>query len=220
MPKVEISSTAALVSATEREDASSQPHPRFSEIRPLRVLILGLAVLAAGYGTAHATEGGGTAFFMGQKTTQLGIMPAPGFSYAALTTYYEANSFVGSNGKTLVPRYDLNAEVGGGRFTYVLPDQIEGTTVGFAVQVPLVTSNYLKKSANGIVDGVDQRNYGMGDIKFSPINLGWKGNNLAGRFDSNFSVWASAPTGEYEANQPFNITRNYWSYWGGCPARC
>ncbi len=180
--------------------------------RAMRQLAAGMVLLAASNGAAQATEGGGTAYFQGQKTTNLGMLPPDGFSYSELNLFYDANKLAGRYGQSFLPKYHLEIEQLGGRFSYVFPEDFAGTKWGMTLQVPLQTM-LQKKSQDDVHFPVDRRQWGVGDVKFAPIQMGWSGDTAIGHIDHNVQVYFSAPSGQFDPNYPFNISRNYWSYW-------
>lgn len=178
-----------------------------------RHVVAGAAVLAAWAGGAQATEGGGTAYFQGQKTTNLGLLPPDGFSYSELNFFYDANKLAGRYGQSFLPKYHVEVEQLGARLSYVFPEQFAGTKWGMTLQIPMLQSMFQKKSPDEVHFPVDRRQWGLGDVKFAPIQMGWSGDTAIGHIDHNVQVYLSAPTGQYDNTYPFNVSRNYWSYW-------
>ena len=170
------------------------------------------AFLLAGHHQAAATEGAGTSYITGFQTVNLGIIAQPGVTWQNFDQFYVASSFRDSDGNKLWPTYEINTELTSQRFDYTLPMTFDAFKVGFIFIVPYQTTN-LKKSINGIRYISDERRGGLGDVKFSPINLGWGADTDIGRIDENVRFFVSAPTGSYNPSAPFNIGRNYWSFW-------
>lgn len=149
---------------------------------------------------SYATENGSDTFALGAEGVLAGALPPPGVYLLTYYQNYKADDFVGSDGKTLIPDFDIDAKAIVPRLVWMTEQKLLGAQLGFYAAQPLVDLR-LKMA------GERDHNTGLGDLIFAPM-LGWHQGN---------HHWAAAietifPTGDYDQNQLANIGKNYYTF--------
>lgn len=165
-----------------------------------------VALLAAFAGVAAATEGGGGMYPNGAEGIMAGALPPPGLYYLNYLTHYSADRLNDKDGNKLPVDFKVNATVNVSRIVYMTEHRILGGNLGFYGLVPLVHVNGSLSPAPGVK--FSRSTSAVGDIAFSPFVLAWHSKN----WHSAAGLEITAPTGQYDKNQVFNVGRNYWSY--------
>ena len=160
---------------------------------------VGLSLVAAVSGGAHATEGGGSSYPMGAENYMSGAMPPPGFYSQFYVGHYEADSLRGNRGEKVPVDFQVRANSVAPRLIWVTEQQVLGGNLAFHAIVPLVD---LKVELNG----QSQSKQGLGDIIFGPA-LGF---HHSEKLHSIVALDLIAPSGEYDRGDLANIGRNYW----------
>lgn len=148
----------------------------------------------------YATENGSDSFALGAEGLLAGALPPPGVYLLTYYQNYTASNFVGSDGHTLIPDFDIDAKAIVPRLVWMTNQQLLGAQVGFYAAQPLVDLR-LKMA------GQSDHNSGLGDLIFAPM-LGWHQGN---------HHWAAAvetifPTGDYDQEDLANIGKNYYTF--------
>ncbi len=142
-----------------------------------------------------------------------GALPptGPGFYVLQYFEYYQANRFVGDNGRSLpLPRQDLSLALAVTQPIYVLQDKLFGIGhPGVTAILPFIAAAHVDDGLNGAVLNVQT---GMGDTHFGPFLfidpiMGAKGPIFAQMLE--FDV--IAPTGTYNRNITINPGSNFLS---------
>jgi len=165
--------------------------------------ILVLAMIFCSIHSTFAAEGGGSAYLGGNEDFMAGALPGPGFYSIVYAFHYTADELMDGNGDKVPVDFDLDVTGTTFRFIYVSDMTLFGASVAWHALIPVVDSQ-----VEIAQKGVDASTTGLGDIIVSPMILGWhlsKNFHVIGALD----VWL--PVGEYDANDPASIGRNYWT---------
>lgn len=168
-------------------------------LRSTATCISAIALLSAG--AAQATEGGGSTYNPGVENFLVGAAPPPGFYVLEYLTHYRANDLMDNNGNSLVPGFKLRATAAATRFVWSTPTQVAGGNLVMHAIVPLVKLNVTVPGA------FSASKTGLGDITFGP-GIAY---HHSPALHSVVGLDFVAPTGKYNAADPVNIGRNYWS---------
>jgi hypothetical protein len=149
---------------------------------------------------SFATENGSDSFALGAEGVLAGALPPPGVYLLSYYQNYTASDFVGSDGNTLIPDFDIDAKAFVPRLVWMTEQKMLGGQLGFYAAQPLVDLRLH-------IAGQQDHNSGLGDLIFAPM-LGWHSGN---------HHWAAAvetifPTGDYDKNQLANIGKNYYTF--------
>lgn len=116
---------------------------------------------------ALATESGTIAYPIGVNTIMAGALPAPGDTWwQNYMVYYTANSFVGGDGRSMVPGFNADIAINAARFLHTWDAMIGPFTLTSSLVVPVLNSEV------GTVAGTES-NFDVGDITITPLYLGW-----------------------------------------------
>lgn len=153
---------------------------------------------------ANATENGLTVYPFGVNTVLNGIMPKPGETqFYNYFQYYSADEYVGPDGNSLIPNFDIELYVDAPRVMHTWENLWEGYTVSSGIIVPYV---HLSSSAFGF----DDSESGLGDIIIQPLNIGFANDTYT--FFGYTALDFSLPTGKYSSDKMANTGVNYASF--------
>lgn len=152
-----------------------------------------------------ATENGLLSTPVGVNTVVNGILPAPGDTqFYEYTLHYEADKFVGNDGKSLVPDFKIRADVIAPRVVHTWEQQLGPFTLASGIIAPLVKLSINTPSGSG-------KNSGLGDIILQPLFIG--GSNSSKTFFAFLAPFDVAiPTGSYNKNRVDNLGNNYFAF--------
>jgi hypothetical protein len=176
-------------------------------VTPLRnragfgVLLLAPAALSWG------AECGSTEYIGGYTAFAAGYVPAdPGTYFTSEFYYYEASiSRLAANGHIALSastdEYIENLEL-----TQLTRYSILGGSYGFGMVLPF---GYCGAQAEIKPLGFERSAsaFGFADLTLVPLFLGWHN----GDWYANFALSVIAPTGEYNSNQPINLSKHFWA---------
>ncbi|WP_347456893.1 transporter [Acinetobacter thermotolerans] len=168
------------------------------KIKTLSLVTGALALIFSVNG--YATENGSDTFALGAEGVLSGALPPPGIYLLTYYQNYTASDFVGADGHTLIPDFDIDAKAIVPRLVWMTEEKVLGGQLGFYAAQPLVN---LRLNMAGNKD----HNSGLGDFIFAPM-LGWHQGN---------HHWAAAvetifPTGDYDKDELANIGKNYYTF--------
>lgn len=161
------------------------------------VLILTASLTTISPVSSPATESGGGAYPNGAEDFMAGALPPPGTYFINYLNYYSADRFENA----ALTDFKINAVADVMRFVHVTDKKILGADWGVQLLVPVV---YLDVHMMGMQDN----RWGLGDIIFNPIILGWHSKNL--HVTTGLDIFA--PTGDYDKTRLANPGRNYWTF--------
>ena len=162
-------------------------------------LVLG-TLLGCFSASGYATENGSDSYALGAEGVLAGALPPSGLYLLSYYQNYTASDFVGAEGNSLIPDFDLDAKAFVPRLVWMTEQKMLGGQLGFYAAQPLVDLRLQ-------IAGQRDHNSGLGDLIFAPM-LGWHKDN---------HHWAAAvetifPTGDYDPDQLANIGKNYYTF--------
>ncbi|MGK7928488.1 MAG: transporter [Spirulina sp.] len=127
--------------------------------------------------------------------------PVPGFAIDNAFIFYATDTFIESNGD----RVDLGATadpvVNRTAFAWGADFKVLGGSYGAVVSVPLANLN--TRPFPGV-----QSTFGVSDIYFQPLTLGWVAGDW--KFTTSYGFWA--PTGNFQTGGSRNVGRGFWTH--------
>jgi hypothetical protein len=168
--------------------------------RTVFVMFCTLGLVGALLGSACAGETGH--YVNGVEGIKAGTLPPPGFYYRLYNVFYNADTLMDPDGDELDLGFDVSVYAMANRFVWMTDKKILGANYGADVVIPLVYTD-IKISAAG----VDDDEFGLGDICVEPFILSWHGP----RYDASFGLAAYIPTGNYDVNDPASPGKDFWT---------
>jgi hypothetical protein len=144
--------------------------------------------------TAHYTPG--------VQGIKVGTLPPPGFYYIMHNVFYSADSYYDGDGNKSDIDFDVNVFANVHRFLYVWEDVLLGANYGVHVLIP-TTNTDISIGAYGVNDS----QYGIGDIVIEPILLSWN----KPRYDISLALAAIAPVGSYDSTEAASPGKSFWT---------
>ncbi|HEY7303970.1 MAG TPA: transporter, partial [Bryobacteraceae bacterium] len=132
-----------------------------------------------------------------------GSLAPPGFYLGYVQFEYFVDSIDGPNGRSIPAHVTLSAPIAA--ITGVTKMKFLGADYGFAFLVPIMNQRF---STNIFPNRTFTSPYGVSDIFFTPIELGWH----KSKADFLFSYTFAAPTGDFSSDQVFNSGLGMWSH--------
>ena len=131
-----------------------------------------------------------------------GSLPPPGLYIGLVPFEYFVDSIRGPNGGSIPANITINAPIA--VISAVTKTKCLGADYGFSVLVPIMNQRFSTNiSPNRTFGG----GYGVSDIFFTPLQLGWH----RPKADFLFSYTMVAPTGDFSSDQVFNNGLGMWS---------
>jgi hypothetical protein len=170
----------------------------------MRLKTLGLAL---GLSTimlcpAQAAESGNTQYGPGAAQFFAGAFPPyPGIYFLSQTNYYHSSRLNDGNGDKLPIDFDVKTTVETMRFLFISPVEIAGGQLTSQLVIPLVNIDLSLPYTSA-------ENFGLADM-VGTIGISWhpdRNNSVSLGMD------ISAPTGEYDVNDPSSPGLNHWSF--------
>ena len=150
------------------------------------------------FGIASAGETGH--YVNGVEGIKAATLPPPGFYYRMYNVYYDADEITDEDGDELDVGLDIHVYALVNRFVWISDIKMLGADFGADVIIPLVYTDLEIKAF-----GVDDDEFGLGDIAIEPFVLSWHG----ARYDASFGLAVYVPTGETdEAAAP---GKDFWT---------
>jgi hypothetical protein len=157
---------------------------------------LGIAVVL--FGTAFAGETGH--YVNGVEGIKAATVPPPGFYFRLYNVYYDADELTDEDGDALDVGLDIGVYALVNRFVWISNTKILGADFGADVIIPLVYTDIEIKAS-----GVEDDEFGLGDIAIEPFVLSWHG----ARYDASFGLAVYVPTGE--TDEPASPGKDFWT---------
>jgi hypothetical protein len=157
-----------------------------------------LAIAVALFGTAFAAETGH--YVNGAEGIRAATLPPPGFYYRMYNVYYRADEVTDEDGDALDVGFDIRVYALVNRFVWISNTRILGADFGADVIIPLVYTDIELKAL-----GVEDNEFGLGDIAIEPFVLSWHG----ARWDASCGLAAYVPTGE--TDEPASPGKDFWT---------
>lgn len=139
---------------------------------------------------------------LGMSSTNAGVTPAPGFTYANQLLYYARTRVKDDAGETL-PGGGLNAVLMDMNiFTYASNLTLLGGRYSASATIPIAKNSLTSDEIGRISGGV-----GLADSYYLPLILGWGQRRLEVR--AMYGILA--PTGHFSAGGSENVGSGYWT---------
>lgn len=163
------------------------------------LLVLGLSAIPC---VAPAAEGGGFGnFAVGAQTVGSGVLAPPGQTvFYGYLLYYSAGKFVGNDGRSLIPDFDLNVAVEASMIRH---------TWGLSLGGFDFASSMIQEAAYVDVEAAGQRDSGSGSalLNIVPIEIGRHMGNWHAMTAGHFIM-----PGSHDEDELANVTQNYYTY--------
>lgn len=147
----------------------------------------------------EATENGNNAYPVGLNSLVTGVQPPPGFNYYNYTTYYTADRSNNTDGRSVVPKFNVDSEVSANRLVYTFSDTFDGLTPGIEAVIPVAHIDLTTPAGRTETTGLGDMNFGA----------------LVARHYRTFNDYVElkvfVPTGSYQSDRAANAGRNYYS---------
>jgi hypothetical protein len=160
----------------------------------------GLGLAGTLLGTAFAQTRGH--YVNGVEGIKAATLPPPGFYYRLYNVFYNADELKDPDGDKLDVGFDVSLYAMVNRFIWMTNKKILGADFGANVVIPLIYTD-TKMEARGI----DDKDFGLGDIAVEPVLLSWHGP----RYDASFGLAVYVPTGKYDEDEPASPGSDMWT---------
>jgi hypothetical protein len=144
----------------------------------------------------------------GQVGLNAGILPSPGFTYANITTNYDADAFNGPKGNAIPVSGTYNVWAVEDVFYYVFNGKVFGGNYGMMVMFPTpATGSLVADIANPNFPNLSAAggSSGLADLWIQPFSLGWH----LKRADLQVMDAFMVPTGRYGPGASNNVGSGY-----------
>lgn len=139
----------------------------------------------------------------GINSTNSGVLPEPGITYANVFQLYSFDTLKGPDGEDLPVTADLSVFVDHNIFFWVSKKKILGAKFAMMADLP-IANNSLSLAEIGTVGGGG----GFADSYYQPLTLGW---NLK-HADIQAAYGFVAPTGRFTGGASDNVGTGYWGH--------
>jgi len=136
----------------------------------------------------------------GVEGIQNGVIPPPGHYTKLYNFFYYADKLATNNGSDVNARFKVFAHVIAPRHIWITENKIFGADYGLDLTIPFVRTDVT-------IGTTENRQFGLGDIFFEPVVLGWH----LPRWDFAFAHGIFFPTGDFKVSQPASPGRGYWT---------
>ena len=145
--------------------------------------------------TTWATENGGSVYPIGVETVLSGFTPPPGRTLLfEFTTFYSANEFADSSGKSAVPEFKLRVFGNALRVNHSWNASVLGGTLESNIAVPFLYEQLHLPSGKFT-------RFGVGNTALGLLGVGYHWGNLSFFYEAD--AWLPGPS--YSRSQPLNI---------------
>jgi len=138
----------------------------------------------------------------GVEGIKASTLPPPGFYYRMYNVFYQADALNDSNGDELKVDFDLKVFANVHRLIWISDFKFLGADYGADIIVPLVSTD-MEIGAMG----VDDSQFGLGDICIEPLLLSWHGS----MYDAAFGMALYVPSGDYDKTEPASPGKDMWT---------
>ena len=166
-------------------------------IRFCSVMVLVLMILSsAGFaGDAH--------YVNGVEGIKAATLPPPGLYGRLYGAYYHADTVTDDNGDKADIGFDVTVYAAVPRLIWVSPYEILGGNYFADVIAPI-----LQTEVSVDVAGVDDDEFGLGDVCVEPFGISWHG----ARYDAAVALAGYLPTGEYDEDNSASPGKDMWTF--------
>ena len=135
---------------------------------------------------------------------QSAVQAPPGVYMQELVLQYFNQGIKDQNGNRILNNLDLDFTFWGNNFSWVSPIHFLGANYGINLLIPFSNPTL----DFGSVIGRQASNFGLSDMYFEPLSLGWHTPHVA----VTFSYGAFFPTGRFTPGSPNNLGRGTWTH--------
>jgi hypothetical protein len=171
--------------------------------RFISVSFVTLGLIGILFGTAAAKEE--NEYPHGIEGIKAASVPPPGFYYKMYNVLYTADTFTDKDGDELDVDYDLNVFVNAHRFLWVSEKKFLGGNYAANIIIPIFNVDIEIGAL-----GVDDSEFGLGDICIEPVVLSWHGP----RYDAVCALGFWPPVGKYDETEPASPGKDMWTLMG------
>jgi hypothetical protein len=158
-------------------------------------VLINLGLTGLGHGQSL-----GNHYVLGVEGVKAGYPPPQGLYLRNYSYFYDSTRLNDANGQRLNLNFHLTAIADATRFSYVTPYQVFGGYYGMGTVIP-----YVYTSAT--IGPATQARFGVADIYFEPIILGWR----LEHFDVITTSGFFAPTGSFNPANPSSPGNGFWT---------
>jgi hypothetical protein len=138
----------------------------------------------------------------GVEGIKAATLPPPGLYYRLYNVYYHADEFKDEHGDSVPNDFEASIYAMVNRLVWITNKKMLGANYFMDVVVPLINTD-IEIGALGI----DDSEFGMGDINIEPFGLVWHGS----RYDASFGLSLYIPTGEFDRTEPASPGKDMWT---------
>jgi hypothetical protein len=166
------------------------------------MLVMASPAIAASF-TGH--------YINGVEGIKAATLPPPGYYYRMYTLLYSADTLRDGSGDEANIGFEATALAIANRFIYSSNYSLLGGNYIADIIIPVVY-----QSVDIGVLGVDDNQFGIGDICIEPFVLAWHGD----RYDAAVGAALYAPTGKYDKNDAASIGKDFYTVMFTAGATC
>ncbi|MCP4115518.1 MAG: transporter [Desulfobacteraceae bacterium] len=167
-----------------------------------KTFVLMFVLLAATLMPGILFAGANNHYVSGVEGIKGGSVAPPGMYYRMYNVFYDAGELMDRSGNGLDVGFDVTVFAVANRFIWVTDKKFLGADVFMDATIPLVNTDIAIKAV-----GVDDREFGLGDICIEPVGLAWHGP----RYDAALALAAYLPTGSYDKTDAASPGKGYWT---------
>jgi hypothetical protein len=168
------------------------------------MLMFALLALIGAFVAPHSAEAQRRGQYTpGINSTNSGVLPEPGITYANVFQLYSFDTLKGPDGEDLPVNSDLSVFIDHNIFIWVSKKKILGAKFAMLADLP-IANNSLSLAEIGTVGGGG----GFADSYYQPFTLGW---NLK-HADIQAAYGFVAPTGRFTGGATDNVGTGYWGH--------
>ena len=161
-------------------------------------IVIAFVVMASG-----AAQAGETGHYVnGVEGIKAASVPGPGVYYKMYNAFYKADTLTGRGGDELDVDFDVTVFASAQRFIWVTPLKILGADFLMDTTIPLIYTDLEVGAA-----GIDDSQFGLGDICVEPFALSWHG----AQYDAVIGLAGYVPVGQYDENDPASPGKDFWT---------
>lgn len=161
-----------------------------------------VCLMAMGLAASLLSPAAAEHYVNGVEGIKASTLPPPGLYYRMYNVFYQADALNDSNGDELKVDFDLKVFANVHRLIWISDFKFMGADYGADIIVPLINTD-IKIGAMG----VDDSQFGLGDICIEPFLLSWHG----ALYDAAFGMALYVPSGDYDEKEPASPGKDMWT---------
>ena len=164
------------------------------------MLLVGLILFLS---TSNLYATANNQYVPGIEGLRAGSVPPPGFYFRMYNVFYTSDELMDKNGDEIPIDFEVDVVAIANRFIWVTDKKLLGANLFINGTIPLISTD-IKIGALG----VDDDEFGLGDVNFEPVGLAWHGP----RYDAALAVGLWMPLGDYDADEPASPGKGCTTY--------